>query len=228
MKLNHVLTVLLTVAALLAGARAFAQDTPTDIPKSELPKKAVCAICSLSGEEHGEEGAAAGVRYKGKAYYFCNKGEVATFKKDPEAYVPPVLPRSAPALSVKTLEGAKTGLADYKGKVVLVDFWATWCKPCVAVMPDLQKLHDKYAGKGFSMVGVSIDEDGAKTVKPWLAKRKFSYPILLDEAKVWQMWKVHSIPAMFLIDKDGQIVRQWTGRADKKEVEKAIADQLAK
>ena len=202
------------------------QDAPTDIPKNELPKRAVCIVCSSAGETHGEEKAAAGVRYKGKSYFFCNTGEVAEFKKEPEAYMPPVLPRPAPALKVKTLDGKAASLADYDGKVVLVDFWATWCKPCVKAMPDLVKLHDKHKAKGFSVVGVSLDEEGAKAVRPFLEKQKLEYPVVLDEAKAWKSWGVKVIPAMFLIDRDGSIVRQWTGKADKKEVDRAVAELL--
>ncbi len=169
---------------------------------------------------------AAGVRYKGKTYYFCNKSEVGAFLKDPEGFLPPVLPRPTPATALKTMTGAPATLAALKGKVVLVDFWATWCAPCVQAMPDLQKLHDKYGGRGFSVVGVSIDENGARAVEPFLAKRKFTYPILLDQDGSWEKWGVKAIPAMFLVDKNGQIVRQWTGKADKKEVEKAVAELL--
>ena len=94
-------------------------------------------------------------------------------------------------------------------------------------MPALQKLHDKYSAKGFSVVGISIDEEGAKKVKPFLAKRKFTYPILLDldtKSPVWKAFGVHGVPALFLIDRNGQIVRQWTGKVNHKEVEKSVAE----
>ena len=204
-------------AALLAG-----QDAPVEIPKGDLPKKAVCAICV--GE--GEEAVNAGFRYKGKSFYLCNTKEKELFKADPDAYVPPVLPRPAGSLPLTTLDGSKKSLADYKGKVVLVDFWATWCAPCVKVMPDLQKLHDKLSKKGFAVLGVSVDEEGAKKVKPFVEKRKFTYPILIDESGGWKKWGVQSIPALFLVDKEGQIVKQWAGKVDHKELEKSVAELL--
>lgn len=207
-------------------AFAAAQDKPA-VVKGNLPRKAVCLVCSQHGEGHGEEKPAGAVAYKGKTYYFCNKKEVEAFVKDPEAFVPPVLPRSAPAANLKTLTGGATTFSGMKGKVLLVDFWATWCKPCIAVMPDLQKLHDRYAGRGFAVVGVSIDEGGAKDVQPFLARRKqLTYPMLLDQNGVWEKWGVRAIPAMFLVDRDGRIVRQWTGKVDKKEVERAVAALL--
>lgn len=216
-------TLVLGVTVILrSGVAVAAQETPTDIPKAELPKKAICVVCESSGGGHGEEKPAAGVRYKGKSYYFCASGEVAEFKKEPESFMPPVLPRPAPALELKSLEGRAASLEEFKGKIVLVDFWATWCKPCVKAMPDLMKLHSKFADKGFTVVGISLDEEGAKAVRPFVEKRKINYPILLDESKAWKLWGVRAIPAMFLIDKDGKIVRQWVGTADKKELERAI------
>ena len=209
----------------LAGARVSeAQDTPQDITKAELPKKAACVVCSAGGEAHGEEKAAAGVRYKGKAFYFCSAGEVAKFKADPDSFLPPVLPRPALPLELKTLDCVAANLADYKGHVVLLDFWGTWCGPCVKTVPELQKLHDKYSDKGFTVLGAAIGDTVPK-VREFIQKRKVTYPILLDDAG-WKMWGVKAVPAMFLIDKNGQIVRQWTGTPDKKEVEEAIAERL--
>jgi peroxiredoxin/YHS domain-containing protein len=213
------------VAVTAAGAAA-RQDTPEEIARKELPKTAVCVVCEANGEGHKDEKPAAGVRYKGKSYFFCNAKEVAEFKKDPEAFMPPVLPRPATALKLRKLDGSGASLSDYKGKVVLVDWWATWCVPCVAAMPDVQKLHDKYAEKGFTAIGISIDEEGAKKVKPFIEKRKFSYPILLDDSGQWKIWGVRAIPAMFLVNKEGQIVKQWTGKLDKKEIEKAVTELL--
>lgn len=217
-----------TLAYLLLMARVgFAQDVPENIAKKSLPKKAVCVICNLNGEGHNEEKVSAGVMYKGKAYYFCNLSEVETFKKAPASFLPPVLPRPAPDTLGTKLEGGAVALSEYEGKIVLVDFWATWCVPCVKAMPEMQKLHDKYADTGFSVIGISIDEEGIKKVKPFLAKRKFTYPMLLDtntKAPVWKAYGVHGVPALFLIDRAGQIVQQWTGKIDSKVVAKAVTE----
>lgn len=215
----------MAVLAAVPGARAAAQDKPAPVT-GKLPARALCLVCSQQGEE-GEEKPAGAVSYKGKTYYFCNKKEVAEFIKDPETFLPPVLPRPAPAFSLKSVSGETTTLADLKGKVVLLDFWATWCAPCIKAMPDLQKLHDKYDGKGFAVVGVSIDEDGMKAVGPFLARRKFTYPMLLDQNETWQKFGVRAVPAMFLLDRNGRIVQQFTGKVDKSKVEKAVAAALA-
>ena len=206
----------------LARGGAAAQDKPTPVT-GKLPAKAACLVCAQQGETE-EERPAGAVAYKGKTYFFCNKKEVADFIKDPEAYLPPTLPRPAPPAALKTLDGQATTVASLAGnKVVLVDFWATWCKPCVASMPDLQKLHDKFSARGFQVVGVSIDEKGADIVRPFLAKRKFTYPMLLDQNETWQKFGVRAIPALFLLDRNGRIVQQFTGKVNKSTLEKAVA-----
>lgn len=207
---------------------ALAQNTPTDIPKKELPKKALCAVCAAKGGGEDEEKPASGVRYKGTSYYFCKSSELIEFKKEPDSWVPLPIPRFAPDFKLKTLSDKEVSKDSFKGKILLLDFWATWCKPCVATMPELQTLFEKYAEKGLAILGVSIDEKGAKVVKPFIAKRKFAYPIAIDggENPAWQAYRVKGIPAMFLIDQKGQIVKQWLGKPDKKEVEEAVSELL--
>ena len=208
------------------GAKA--QDKPVELTKKELPKRALCVICSARGSSEGEEKPVSGVRFKGVSYFFCSGKEADEFKKDPESWVPLPLPRPAPKFNLKTLAGSEVSLESLKGKVLLVDFWATWCKPCIEGMPELQKLHDLYSEKGLTVLGVSIDEKGEKAVKPFISKKKFSYPIAIDtvEKPMWQAFRVKGIPALFLIDGEGRIVRQWLGKPDKKEVAKAVLQLL--
>lgn len=221
------------VALILTGLplAARAQEKPT-VLKENVPKSGVCYICSQSGEEHGEERVAGAVSYKGKTYLFCAKKEVEAFVKDPDAYLPAPLPRPAPAFALKNVTSESVTLTDLaKDKVLLVDFWATWCAPCVKAMPDLQKLHAKYAAGGrFSVVGISIDEEGAKKVQPFLAKSKtrFTYPMLLDtgEKAVWQEWGIKAVPSVLLV-RNGQIIRHWSGKVDMKQVEAAVIESLA-
>lgn len=225
MRTTWVRTTALAGLLLSALPAAFAQDKPTPVT-GKLPSKALCLVCLQQGESDEEKPAGA-VRYKNNTYYFCSKKEVTEFLKDPDALLPLPIPRAAPAFSLKSVSGATTRFSDLKGRALLVDFWATWCAPCIAAMPDLQKLHARYRDKGFAVIGVSIDEEGAKKVGPFLAKRRsITYPILLDTGDVWQQWGVKAVPAMMLVDRNGQIVRQWTGKVDRKEVEKAVATLL--
>lgn len=104
---------------------------------------------------------------------------------------------------------------------VLVDFWATWCKPCVKMMPRLQELHAAWVDSGFVVLGVSIDEtdesdDRAAKVATFTAKHGIRYPVCVDsgETPAWSTYRVKAVPAMFLIDREGNIVAQWTGEVD--------------
>jgi peroxiredoxin len=94
-------------------------------------------------------------------------------------------------------------------------------------MPELQKLQLKYAAKNFTVVGISLDEEGAKKVVPFLAKSKtkLTYPILLNGETIWQAWGVKSVPSVLLV-KDGQILQHWSGQIDVKEIERAIQARL--
>ena len=208
----------ITVAAL--SLAAFAQDKPQDIAKKDLPPLAKCLMCT----DEGDEKPAGGLMYKGKAYYFCNANEIRAFKKDPEAYVPAVLPRALPAFELKDEAGKVWNAEAMKGKLVLIDFWATWCKPCIEMFPTIHKLREKNASKGFEVLSVSIDEKRPELDK-FLKKHSFSNPVLHDTKKTWNAFGVKAIPAMFLV-KDGKIVAQWTGKVDEKTLAAAIQSNL--
>lgn len=196
------------------------QDQPQDIAKKELPKEAECAVCVATGESHGKEKPAAGVMYKGKSYYFCSGKEVATFKKDPEAFLPPVLPRPMPALELTDLSGKVWNADVMKGKVVFIDYWATWCVPCKAMFPILDKLYARYKDRGFELLSVSVDQKKPDLDK-YLKGHSFPNPVLHDTSGVFAKWGVRTIPAAFLV-KDGQIVAQWSGKQSEKTLDEAI------
>jgi len=109
--------------------------------------------------------------------------------------------------TLSDLEGRSWHLRDLKGKVVLVNFWATWCPPCRKEMPDLQALYDKYKGEGLVVLSIS-DEETAK-VTPFIAERKISYPVLLDPGrKVNKAFVVEGIPKSFVYNREGKLVAQ--------------------
>jgi thiol-disulfide isomerase/thioredoxin len=192
---------------------------------ADAPKEALCPVCKVHEGEADPEPVKATSVYKGQTYGFCSEKCKKTFDEYPEAYVPPVLPRPVPAFTVKTLEGREVSFQSFaSGKPVLVDFWATWCAPCVKAMPELQRLHQRHASKGFSVVGISIDEEHDKARK-FAEKKKLGYPVYLDATgtPAWSTFHVRSIPAVFLVDSQGRIVQQWLGKVDMKEVEQAVA-----
>jgi peroxiredoxin len=105
------------------------------------------------------------------------------------------------------LEGKTWHLQDLRGKVVLVNFWATWCPPCRKEMPDLDALYNKFKDQGFVVLAIS-DEEAAK-VAPFIAERKISYPVLLDPGrKVNDAFVVEGIPKSFVYDRGGKMVAQ--------------------
>ena len=130
------------------------------------------------------------------------------------------------------LDGEDMALEDMKGRVVLVDFWATWCKPCLETMPRLQELHGAYSDRGFDVWGVSIDEEKnrVRKIRRMVGKLEITYPIFVDakETPAWYQFKVKAIPSMYLLDGESRIVAQWTGKIDYEEVEKEVLKQLAK
>ena len=212
------------VVVLASAATLLADDQILD--------KALCTVCVVRGGETEAEKVRAHSEHDGQSYYFCSEDCKIEFDLDPSAYVPPVFPRAAPAFVVETLEGRDTTLADFSGKVVLVDFWATWCKPCLKAMPRLQKLYTALAAEGFEVLGVSIDEDEdrVKKIKRMVDKLDISYPVSLDakQTPAWHQFKVKAIPAMYLLDRESQIVAQWTGKIDYEEVEKEVLRRLNK
>lgn len=117
------------------------------------------------------------------------------------------LKRQTADFTLQDLQGKPWHLRDLKGKVVLVNFWATWCPPCRKEMPDLQALYDKYKDQGFVVLSIS-DEEMAK-VSPFISDRKITYPVLLDPGrKVNDTFVVEGIPKSFVYDRDGKMVAQ--------------------
>lgn len=198
----------------------------------EIPEKAICTVCATmqTHDKVEAEKVKAWSSHDGQHYYFCSKNCQERFDGDPLAYIPPVFPRPAPQFSAKTTTGEMLDPGAYHGKVILVDFWATWCKPCHEMMPDLQKLHNKFAEKGLVVLGISIDEkdDAAKKVAKFLKKKDISYPIYLDvdENPAWEAFHVPAIPATYLINRQGEIVAQWIGAFDHQAAESAIVTLL--
>ncbi len=116
--------------------------------------------------------------------------------------------KPTPALSTKSLEGKSVDLRDLKGRVVLVNFWATWCGPCKEELPDLVKLRKTLAGKPFELVTVN-DGESAETIKRYLTKVKLDLPVWFGpEDSASSGWKVQGLPMTFLVDSKGH-VRYW-------------------
>ncbi|MGZ5089900.1 MAG: TlpA family protein disulfide reductase [Burkholderiales bacterium] len=120
----------------------------------------------------------------------------------------------APGLALKDLEGRAHDLAAYRGKVVLVNFWATWCEPCRQEMPSIQRLSEKLAGKPFVVLAVNVDEPESR-VRNFLNDTRFDLPVLLDANKsVTRQWGARILPVTFIIGPDGRVRYRLLGEMD--------------
>jgi thiol-disulfide isomerase/thioredoxin len=185
------------------------------------PKTAPCAVCSVR-EGAGAEAVKATAKHEGKEYYFCSTKCRDEFVKDPSEFLKALEPYAAPAFGLKDLNGKTVSLADYKGQVVLVDFWATFCGPCIKAMPKLQKLHEELGPKGFAVLGIATDEEGLPKVRPAARKINVQYPILISDEKTWKAYGVETLPSAFLIDRKGQVVKRFGGQTEHKVIEAEI------
>jgi len=135
--------------------------------------------------------------------------------------------KAAPDFALQDADGKTVKLSDFKGKVVLLDFWATWCGPCKIEIPWFIEFQRKYKDRGFSVLGVSMDEGGWQVVKPFVEDFKMNYPVVIgDDATAAAFDGVDVLPTTFIIDKQGRIVAKHMGLVSKDEMEKVIEDLL--
>ena len=122
----------------------------------------------------------------------------------------------APAFTLKSLDGKTLALSELKGKIVVVNFWATWCPPCRAEIPDFVEVYEQNRAKGLEIVGVSVDEMTPQQLRPFVDKNKMSYPVALVTDKILRDYgPISAIPTTFIIDKKGIIRHAEEGMMDK-------------
>lgn len=119
--------------------------------------------------------------------------------------------KPAADFSLPDLQGKPVSLADYKGQVVLLDFWATWCGPCLEELPDLKRLYENYKSRGFALLAVSMDEEPGD-VSPFVKENGVTYPVLLSSGETPEGYRFPGIPAAFLISPEGRIVQRYLGQ----------------
>ena len=130
---------------------------------------------------------------------------------------------TASEFTLPGIEGNQVSLSDFKGKIVMLNFWATWCPGCVEEIPYFIELYHEYKDQGFEMVGVSRDKGGAAVVKPFAEKKNVNYTMLLDDKNVAGKYGTKGIlPTTFLIDRTGQIRQKYVGARSKALFEKDI------
>lgn len=141
-----------------------------------------------------------------------------------ESAVRPFADRNpAPDFELRDIDGKTVTLADYRGQVVLLNFWATWCAPCKIEMPWFVEFEKMHKDKGFSVIGISLDEDGWDQVKPYLERAKLNYRILMGNEEVAMRYGgVDALPTSFLIDREGRIASVHVGLKSRSDFENDI------
>jgi peroxiredoxin len=130
--------------------------------------------------------------------------------------------KMAPNFTLSDSKGASVRLSDYKGKVVLLDFWATWCHGCKTEIPWYMEFQNKYKDEGLSVIGVSMDDDGWKSVKPFIEEQKMNYAVVIGDEALAKLYAVDALPVTMLIDRNGKIAVTHAGMVEKDAFEKQI------
>ena len=133
---------------------------------------------------------------------------------------------AAPDFTLKDLDGRQVELSGLKGRVVLVEFWATWCPPCRKSIPALQRLHMTYGGKGLTILAVSMDEGGMDNVRTFVKEHGVTYTVLIGTDETGTKYGVRMIPATYLIDRQGVIQKRYIGEMSEDRIEKDIQSLL--
>lgn len=136
--------------------------------------------------------------------------------------------RPAPEFTLKDLDGKDVSLSQFRGKVVILDFWATWCPPCRMEIPHFVELERDYRSKGLAVVGISLDQGGAQVVRPFAEQNGINYTMLVNGQPLAGLYGgITGIPTTFVLDKQGRVAKAFEGYRDKSEFEKLVQDLLA-
>jgi len=135
--------------------------------------------------------------------------------------------KQAPNFTLKDATGAEVKLSDYRGKVVLLNFWATWCGPCKIEIPWFIDFQQQYKDRDFVVVGVSMDDDGWQSVKPYVTQHKINYRVVIGTEELTQQYGgVDSLPTTFVLDREGRIASLHVGLVSKSEYQNEILNLL--
>lgn len=137
------------------------------------------------------------------------------------------LRKPAPDFDLKDADGRPVKLSDLKGKVVLVNFWATWCGPCKIEIPWFMEFEKKYKDQGFAVIGIATDEEGWDVVRPYITGKQVNYRVVMSSPVVEQLYGgVEALPMSFMIDKEGRVASIHTGLVSKSDYEDEIKELL--
>ena len=129
---------------------------------------------------------------------------------------------AAPGFTLEGASGREVSLEGYRGEVVVLNFWATWCHGCKLELPWFVQFEKQYGSRGLTVVGASTDADGWKTVRPFLAKKKLNYPVVIADESLTKAYGVAAMPVTVLIDRQGRIAATYQGVVDRPACDRAI------
>lgn len=136
--------------------------------------------------------------------------------------------RVAPDFSLRDPDGRLVRLSDYRGKVVLLNFWATWCGPCAIEIPWFVEFERRHKDRGFAVLGISMDEDGWQVVRPYMSRAGINYRVLMGNDEVARLYGgVDSLPTTFLIDREGKLAKVHLGLVSKSRYENDLNELLS-
>ncbi|MBI3895110.1 MAG: TlpA family protein disulfide reductase [Acidobacteria bacterium] len=139
---------------------------------------------------------------------------VLFFSRPPGQLRIPALGDQVPNFTLRKDDGQVLALADYRGKIVVLNFWATWCAPCIEEMPSLNRFTEKYGGQGVEVIGVSLDED-PEAYREFLAKNQISFLTLRDPSRqTSQLYGTYKLPESYIISREGRLLNKIIGAAD--------------
>jgi cytochrome c biogenesis protein CcmG/thiol:disulfide interchange protein DsbE len=156
---------------------------------------------------------------------------------NPLQFLPALLGKPAPAFTLEDLSGKKVSLASYKGKALVINFWATWCAPCKLETPWLVELRNQYAAQGFEVLGVSADDidrgdpqklnDEKRAIARFVQEMHMPYPVLIDADSISKPYGgLDDLPTSFFVDRDGTVIAAQVGLTSKDEIERNIKKAL--
>lgn len=154
---------------------------------------------------------------------------ISEVETDSAGIIKPSYVGPAPDFNLPTLAGDTLRLADLRGQVVLINFWATWCGPCVEEIPEFVELYEELHPQGLAIVGITVDEEGAEIVAPFAARFNINYPVALDPegAVAEEYGGVFALPTTYVIDAEGQIVDRVIGLYPVAEKRPALLEMLS-
>jgi len=214
---------ILNLLALTLSLRSIYKSTPTSMSSARRFSKLRWMVLSIVVLGCIGLGFWAGFSFHDRIGYW-------KWQRARQAKIEKFMGKKAPEVVTQTLEGAEWKLEDLRGKVVVMDFWATWCGPCVAALPDMKRLYEKYKSReDFVMVGVSLDWEKEKVVK-FCEEREIGWLQLFEADKNWQnsvarAFETYAIPSVWVIDKEGSVAgMDLHGEAIERAVEKSLTE----